>query len=108
MWMKLFAAECGIGPDGKPLKTFFNWGCTSSGEQITPLLITILNWMSVGVALVVVGAIIYGSILYTSAGGNPEQAKKAMGVIRMAIIALLMYFAMWAALNWLVPGGMFH
>ena len=87
--------------DGTP--TFFNWG----GGGITGLLATILNWMAIGVAIAVVGGIIYGAIMYTTSGGNQEQTKKSMGIIRNAIIALILYFAMWALLNWLIPGGLF-
>ncbi len=93
--------ECGVN-------TFFDWGCDNSGkEQITPVLITILNWLAVGVTLAVIGGIIYGAIMYTTSGGNSQQSQKAMGIIRNAFIALVMYFAMWALLNWLVPGGLF-
>jgi hypothetical protein len=86
--------------------TYFNWGC--NGQGITGLLLTILNILSVGVALAVVAGIIIGAIQYTSSGGNPEQSKKAMSMIRNSVIALLMYFAMWALLNFLVPGGVFN
>lgn len=88
-------------------ETFFNWGCSGSGEQITPVLITIVNWLAVGVTLAVIGGIIYGAIMYTTSGGNPQQAQKAMGIIRNAFIALILYFIMWALLNWLIPGGLF-
>lgn len=92
-------------------KTFFDWGCTNtsdtSQEQIKPVLITILNWLAMGVSIAVVGGIIYGGIMYTSSGGDTAKSKKAMEIIRNAVIALLMFFAMWALINWLVPGGLF-
>ena len=97
---RVFAAEdCGT-------KTYFNWNC--GGEGIAGLLITVLNWLAVGVAIAVVIGIIYGAILYTTSGGNPEQAKKGIVAIRSAIVAMAGYFMMWAALNWLVPGGVFN
>ncbi|MCL2037524.1 pilin [Candidatus Saccharibacteria bacterium] len=86
--------------------TFFDWGCDSGNpEQITPLLITIVNWMAIGVSIAVLGGIIYGAILYTTSGGNPEQSKKGLDTIRNSVIGLVLYFIMWAALNFLVPGG---
>ena len=91
--------------------TFFDWG--NCGDQnrgaatIMCVLVTIFNWMAIGVAIAVVGGIIYGAILYTSSGAKSEQAKKGMGVIRNAIIALLLYFIMFAFLNFLMPGGLF-
>jgi uncharacterized membrane protein len=105
MWMKLFAAEC-IGQNGQKTETFFDWGCNNAG--ITGMLITILNWLAIGVAVAVLGGVIYGAILYTTAAGNAEQTKRAIGAIRNAFIALVLYFAMWAFLNWLVPGGLFN
>ena len=63
--------------------------------------------MSIGVTIAVIAGIIYGAVLYTSAGGKSDQAQKAIGIIRGAMIALLLYFAMYAILNFLVPGGLF-
>lgn len=103
---EVFAAggnhNCGTG-------TFFDWGCnTTNDSQIGPVLNQILMWLAFGVAIAVVGGIIYGAIQYTTSGGNQAQAQKAISTIRNAVIALVLYFAMWALLNWLVPGGVFH
>lgn len=51
--------------------------------------------------------IVYGSILYTSAGGNAEQTKKAMGIITNVVIGIIAYGLMYVGLNFLVPGGVF-
>ena len=102
MWIKLLADDsCGT-------QTFFNWGCNGNGNGIMGLLVTILNWLSIGVALVVVGGIIYGGITYSTANGDSGRVEAAIRQIRNAVIALLMYFAMWSLLNWLVPGGLFN
>jgi len=87
--------------------TFFNWECADSNDGIGGLLLTIFNVLAVGVTIAVVAGVIIGAVMYTSSGGNPEQAKKAVGVIRNSFIALLLYFAMWTLLNFLMPGGMF-
>ena len=71
------------------------------------MLLTITNWLAIGVAIAVVGGIVYGAIMYTTSGGNQEQAHKAIGIIRSAVIALILYFAMWSFLNFLTPGGLF-
>jgi hypothetical protein len=97
-----YAAQCG------GTNTYFDWGdCSQGGNPVMAVVISIFNWLAIGVTIVVIGAVIYGGIMYSSSGGNPEQAKKAMGVIRGAIIALILYFAMFAVLNFLVPGGLF-
>lgn len=86
--------------------TFFNWGCTGrGGSTIENVLYTAMDWMAVGVVIVVIGGIIYGASLYTSSGGNPAQTKKAIGIIRSAIIALVLYFAMYAILQFILPSG---
>lgn len=72
------------------------------------LLLMIVNILTAGVGVVALGGIIYGSILYTSSAGNPEQVKKAMTVIRNVIIGVVAFAAMFAVLNFLVPGGVFR
>jgi hypothetical protein len=106
------AAPC--KDDNGNASSFFDWGlCDSSGAQVYPnqvvgILMIILNWLAVGVTIAVVGGIIYGAILYTTSAGEADKAKKGMDTIRGAFIALILFFAMWALLNWLVPGGMFN
>jgi len=92
--------------------TFFEWTgrCSNrdtGGGIIMCVLVNIFNWAAIGVAIAVVGGVIYGAILYTSSGGKSDQAKKGIGAIRNAIIALILYFIMFALLNFLVPGGLF-
>lgn len=71
------------------------------------LLLTAINILSVGVGVVAIGGIVYASILYTSAGGSQEQVKKAMGIITNIVIGVIAYALMFAALNFLIPGGLF-
>ena len=99
----VFAAEnCGN------VQTFFNWGCPDDGETaIYSVLGKILDWLAMGVAIAVVIGIIYGAIMYMTAGGNEGQAKNAIGIIRNALIALILYFAMYSILNFIIPGGLF-
>lgn len=92
------------------VETFFDWGCNDSdtGEQtLLGLLGTILNWVAIGVSVAVLGGIVYGAIMYASAGGNEAQTKKAVSIIKNAIIALILYFAMYSILQFLIPGGLF-
>ena len=89
--------------------TFFDWGCSdgSGDNQIMNVLVTILNWLAIGVSVVVLIGIIYGAVMYASAGGNEAQTKKAISIIRNAVIALILYFAMYSILQYLIPGGVF-
>ena len=71
------------------------------------ILLTVINILTVGVGVVALAGIVYGSILYTSAGGNQEQVKKAMGIFTNVVIGIIAFAGMWALLNFLVPGGVF-
>ena len=87
--------------------TFFKWNCSGGDNQIMGVLGQILNWLAIGVSVAVLIGIVYGAVMYASAGGNEAQTKKAISIIRNAIIALILYFAMWAILQYLIPGGVF-
>jgi hypothetical protein len=71
------------------------------------ILITVINILTAGVGVVALAGIVYGSILYTSAGGNQEQVKKAMGIFTNVVVGIIAFAGMWALLNFLVPGGVF-
>ena len=72
------------------------------------LLLLVINILTAGVGIAAVGGIVYGAILYTSAGGSPEQVKKAVGVITNVIIGVVAYAVMYSVLNFLIPGGVFN
>ena len=87
-----------------------NVDVTQDGVENTGLwsiLITIINILTAGVGVVALGGIVYGSVLYTSAGGNQEQVKKAMGIFTNVVIGIIAFAGMWALLNFLIPGGVF-
>ncbi|MES2630734.1 MAG: hypothetical protein V4611_02145 [Patescibacteria group bacterium] len=71
------------------------------------ILLLVINILTAGVGVVALAGIIYGAILYTSAGGNQEQVKKAIGVFTNVVIGVVAFAGMWALLNFLVPGGVF-
>lgn len=71
------------------------------------ILMLVINILTAGVGVIALAGIVYGSILYTSAGGNQEQVKKAMGVFTNVVIGIIAFAGMWALLNFLVPGGVF-
>lgn len=72
------------------------------------ILVLVINIMSAGIGVAAVGGIIYGSILYSTGGGNAETTKKARTIIFNVLIGLLMYAVMYAFLNYMIPGGMFN
>lgn len=105
---QLFSSTVHAAEDCNGTATFFKWNCSGGDNQIMSVLGQILNWLAIGVSVAVLVGIIYGAVMYASAGSNEAQTKKAIGIIRNAIIALILYFAMWAILQYLIPGGVFE
>lgn len=70
-------------------------------------VVDVINFMSFGVGIIVVGMIIVGGIQYTTSGGVPQKIEAARKRITNAVIALVLYIFMFAILQWLIPGGLF-
>lgn len=68
---------------------------------------TIINFLSAGVAIVIIGSIVVGGIQYMAAGDKAEDLAKAKHRIANALIALFVFLFTFAFLEWLVPGGLF-
>ncbi|HET7827353.1 MAG TPA: hypothetical protein VFK97_00600 [Candidatus Saccharimonadales bacterium] len=66
----------------------------------------IIDFLSAGVGLVVVGSLILGGIQYTMAGGNPDAVGKAKHRITNALLALVVFIFIFAFLQWIIPGGL--
>ena len=89
-------------------------GCTQDNKGgdiqnngVWGLLLLALNILTAGVGIAAVGGIVYGSILYTTAGDSSEKVKKAIGVIMNVVIGIVAFVAMYAILQFLIPGGIF-
>ena len=71
------------------------------------ILLGAVNILVTGVGVLAVAGVVCGSILYTSAGGNPEQVKKAKSIFTNIAIGVIAFGGMYALLNFIVPGGVF-
>lgn len=80
--------------------------CSAEGGGILGILIQAVNILAAGVGIAALGGFVYAAVLYTTAGGSVEQTKKAITVITNVVIGMVAYGAMWAILNFLVPGGL--
>lgn len=76
-----------------------------SDSPIWVLLRGIVQFLVAGVGLAVIGGVLYGGFMYMTARGNSSQTQKAIEIIIHAAIGLLLYIFMFAALNFLIPGG---
>jgi hypothetical protein len=72
------------------------------------ILILVINIMTAGVGVLALAGLVYGAVLYTSAGGSPEQIKKAHAVFTNVVIGVIAFGGMFTLLNFIVPGGVFN
>jgi len=104
------------GPSGTPVTTSSACQNTSTATQLnncvsqSPLvrdIQKIVNFLSAGIGVVVIGVIILGGIQYSMAGDNSQAVGAAKQRIINGLIALVAFIFMFAFLNWLLPGGAF-
>jgi hypothetical protein len=67
----------------------------------------VINFLSAGVGIIVVGSIIVGAIQYSWAGNNANAVSAAKTRIQNALIALIAFFFIYGFLDYLIPGGLF-
>ena len=108
------ALECSILPsdlcseaDKDPSDKNSDGKVDAKDSVVWDLLTLILNILTAGAAIAAVGGIVYGAVLYTSAGGSQEQVKKARGIFVNVAIGVVAFASMYALLQWLIPGGVF-
>ncbi len=83
---------------------------TTSGPSNNCLLfkkyiIPAIDFLSIGVGVVVTAVVISGGIQYSTAGGDPAKVAAARKRLFNAGLALLAYIFLWAFLQWIIPGG---
>lgn len=102
-----FAGQCGEVQTSIITCSANNNSTNVTDNAIWKILLLVLNIMTAGVGILAVAGIVYGSILYTSAGDRADQTKKAIGVITNVVIGVIAYALMYLVLNFLIPGGIF-
>ena len=80
---------------------------TPGEGAIWSFLLMAIKIMTGGVGVLAVAGIVYGSVLYASAGGSPEQVKKAKTIFLNVAIGVIAFGAMYFLLNFIIPGGVF-
>jgi hypothetical protein len=102
------AATCGgvktslISCPSEPSKT-----TDPQKTAIWSLLLVAINILTAAVGVAAVGGVIAASVMYMSAGGSPERTKKANIYLSNTILGIVVYAAMYAFLNFIIPGGLF-
>lgn len=91
---------------GNPSQTKVD-NCLSQ-SPIVKRINEVVNFLSAGVAVIVVGVILVGGIQYILAGGNATALTAARHRITNGLVALFAFLFMFSFLQWLIPGGIFH
>lgn len=94
---------CG-GPSDR-VYTSIDLGCQGKGNAILDMLFAIVRLLSDGVGVVVIASVVVGGIQYTTSAGDPNAAAKAVGRIRAALLALVIFIFAYAILNYVLPGA---
>jgi hypothetical protein len=77
--------------------------CNITKKYINPFINKFLAPLAL---LSVIIGIIWGSIEYSTAAGDPKKVAIAKGKIQKALTALVAFMFLWAFLQWLLPGGL--
>jgi hypothetical protein len=78
--------------------------CDLVANYINPTI----NLLTLVFGLVAVISIIMGGIQFSTSGGDPQKSAAARGRIEKTIFAIFIYAFLYAFLEFLVPGGIFH
>ncbi|HET7302180.1 MAG TPA: hypothetical protein VFI74_02500 [Candidatus Saccharimonadales bacterium] len=97
-----FAAACSDVRNSSDRQKF-----NSNGQNclFTKYINPFIRFLAAFAGIAVAATVVAGSIMYSSAGGDPGKVAKAKGMISKAIIALLCFLFLASFLNWVVPGG---
>ena len=69
------------------------------------ILNTVVDIMSIGIGILAIIGITIVGIKYLTAGGNEEQTRKAKHRMLQIVIGLVVYAALYAGIQFLLPGG---
>ncbi len=96
-------AKAGIFDEiGNNLGTFNQSAQLPAGNSLVNIIINIINIALTFLGLVFIVLIIYGGFTYMTAGGKPEQAKKALGILRDAVIGIVIIALSYAIVNFII------
>lgn len=91
------------------VETSIDFECnTHQTDSISAIIMYVINFMAIGVGIAVVAGIVWGGLTYARAGGDSSVTKQGMDMIRNAIIGLVLFIFMYAAADFLIPGGAFN
>jgi hypothetical protein len=76
-------------------------GCNLFTKYLNPFI----KLLSILAGIAVVIGIAIGGIKYSASAGDPQKTSAAKKIIRDSLVALLVFFFLYALLKFLIPGG---
>ena len=89
-------------PNGADAITVSEYDFDLTSKSPIDIAVSIINWFLGILALIALGVIIYGGILWMTSGGNPEKIDKAKKTLTRGLIGLLIILAAWAIVWYLM------
>ncbi len=98
----------GLAQGAEPPAQVETGGLAIEENPIYLRLIEIVNFLSIGVTIVVAISIAVSGFQYMMSRGDPGTTSAAIQRMVQAGTALVLYIFGWSLLNWLVPGGILN
>lgn len=95
---------CGDPDSQEAVTVSFNIGCKGRGNPIIDLLFAIIRFLTNGIGIVLVGALIVTGIQHTLARDKPDATANLVKRLLTLASAIVMYLLTYALLNYLIPG----
>lgn len=99
-----------VTPANKTSASTLPGGGTATAAQDTPFIKRVnvyIKWITNGIGIIAVFGLVIAGIQYAAAGENPSAVAASKKRISNIIIGIIIYVFMYAALQWLIPGGLF-
>lgn len=79
-----------------------------AGNPLIEQFNKIVQFLTIGVGVMITIVVIIGGIQYSSARNNPQAVAAARKKIASALIAFVAYMLLWVFLQYLIPGGIIN
>lgn len=77
-------------------------------NEIYVELVRIINFLSVGVGIVIAISVAIAGLQYTTSRGEPGKTAAAVNRLSQAGLAAFLFIFGWLIINWLIPGGVLN
>ena len=79
-------------------------GCNLIDKYVNPFI----DFLSIAFGLIAVISLILGGVQYSTSEGDPQKSSQAKSRISNTILAIFAYMILYAFLQFIIPGGLFH